>query len=625
MRLARVGIALVAAMLALGGVARATIRYGNVQLSGNLQAQLIFRTPSPTEWHWIQERNTFRLQYEHELVERGRLAERFDVPGIEALDLFGYYRFVYDSIYDIEPGGRLENQDGSRGGTFAEFSGDEAKFENDVRELFVDVQLAGLPISLRIGKQQISWGEALISRSLDSVNALDVSWHLFYEAGLFGKVGFDELRIPAWTIKALWDLGSIGPFSNAFLEAYDIPFDFNPTEVKTTDEAPWALPFRDPFRGGLAVDLGAQAGLPEGVGLLQPCFDLTGNEQTNAEAGVVFDDEVNRSGVCNSPGRRVTTYRQGAYDRRDPRDVNQFGARFSAVAPGGFQFSLVYMYRRSLGADVPGTGIGKFQSGRVLGNPAGYVAVAPHVTFDESRRVATPVLGYLRIPAEVYYPYVNVFGASGVYADDWTGAVFNAEGTFTKDLPVFNANAFGNGIEKRNVILGSVGVDRPVWVRTLNRRSTFQAFAQLNVNYVLGHEDVRFGPGAIPLPGAPEVPISGDVGIPNSDLIPGAYIDSNDVDELKQVEMISLVGFATFYRGGSLNPVVFWLSDWTNAPAMAWFFLVDWYVTNDWIVTPRLNVFSTFGRPNVNDAFAIGRSGGAGNRSEVQLRVTYQF
>jgi hypothetical protein len=627
------------AVVLAAGESSATIRYGNVQLSGNLQAQLLFRTPSYDEIQMVQERNTFRLQYEHKITETGEVAG-FKLPGIKSLDLFAYYRFVYDSIYDIRPGGVLENQDGSRGTKFDEIDGrDDVKFENVIREVFADIQLDGIPVSLRIGRQQISWGEALISRALDSVNPLDLTWHLFYEAGLFGKVGFDELRVPAWTIKALWDIGSLGPLSNVFVEAYDIPFGFNPAEVRTASDSPFSLPFRNPFRGGLSVDLAQQLGLDLGalglppdiadIGSIQPCFDTTGNQQPNAEAGIVFDHEVSKTGMCNTPGLKKTSFRTGNYDRHDPTEVNQWGIRFAGTTPNGISFTLNYMYRRNTGADIPGAGVAKFYSGTVFNsltsNPLAFAAIAPHTTYDPSRAVSTDVLGYLRIPVQLYYPYVNIFGASAVYADEYTGAVFNAEGTFTHDLPVFNANAFGNGIEKRDVILGAFGVDRPISIPALNRRSTFQTFAQLNVNYVLGHEKERMGGPLVPLPGAPGLPISGDVGIPNSALIPGAFYDSSDVDELKQVEMLSLLGFATFYKGGSVNPVVFWISDWTNAPAMAWFALVDWYVTNDIIVTPRVNIFTTFGRPNVNDTFAIGRSGGAGNRSEFQLRFTYQF
>src|SRR3989442_1564125 len=84
-----------------------------------------------------------------------------------------------------------------------------------------DIKLSVLPVSFRIGRQQMNWGEADSFRALDSVNPIDLSWHLQQEAGLIGKVGFDELRVPLWAVKMLVDIGQVGPLSNMFLEAYD--------------------------------------------------------------------------------------------------------------------------------------------------------------------------------------------------------------------------------------------------------------------------------------------------------------------------------------------------------------------------------------------------------------------
>src|SRR5204863_10081200 len=122
---------------------------------------------------------------------------------------------------------------------------------------------------------------AIYLRALDSVNALDLSWHPL-EAGLFGKVGFDELRIPAWTVKALVALGDFGPFSESFVEAFDIPFDFEPAYARL-EPAPSSAPLRNPFRPGLIVD-GELLGLPPGLAEVQGCFDLTGNAADNLTA-----------------------------------------------------------------------------------------------------------------------------------------------------------------------------------------------------------------------------------------------------------------------------------------------------------------------------------------------------
>ena len=102
--------------------------------------------------------------------------------------------------------------------------------ENVLREVFLDLELSALPVSFRIGRQQIVWGNTVNFRALDNTNSLDLSWHMQQEAGILGRVGFSELRIPTFAVKMLVKLPSVGPFADSYLEAYDIPFEFEPTE-----------------------------------------------------------------------------------------------------------------------------------------------------------------------------------------------------------------------------------------------------------------------------------------------------------------------------------------------------------------------------------------------------------
>ncbi|MGH7819681.1 MAG: hypothetical protein ACREQ9_07905, partial [Candidatus Binatia bacterium] len=107
-----VGAVFVATVLS-ASQALATFRYGPVQVSGNFQTQNLFRVPDLDQLSVVQQRNTFRLQYEHQLIEGGLLFKDFAVPLVNEANFFAYYRFVYDSIFDIAPGGNLEASDGS--------------------------------------------------------------------------------------------------------------------------------------------------------------------------------------------------------------------------------------------------------------------------------------------------------------------------------------------------------------------------------------------------------------------------------------------------------------------------------------------------------------------------------
>ncbi len=622
-------IGLLALVFAAASPCGATIRSGSIQISGNLSTQNLFHiqggSQTFTAFDPVQQRNTLRLQYEQEIVRRGELlGTGVEVPGIRSAGLFAYYRFVYDSIFDIAPGALLRTQSGAPAGRIRDLKPglrSDVAFENNLREIFLDVKTTG-HVSFRIGRQQIVWGEALFLRALDSVNALDLSWHPI-ENGVFGKVGLDELRIPSWAFKMLVDLGSFEPFSEAYVEAYDIPFDFEPSYARF-EPAPTSAPLRTPFRGGLVVD-GAVLGLPPNLARVQGCLDLTGNPDDNYTAtasGHAPDySHAAETGLCNSRNLPVTSIHHGLYDRRDPRDVNQVGVRFGANV-FGIGFTLAYLHRRHLGGDIPGSTALRAPFGvidRTSLSKFGYLAVDAHETTDPILRRKTFVEGYIRIPGEFYYPYVHVAGLSANYFEPWTAAVFTLEGSVTHGLPIAQPDlAHGSLMKRKDVLLGAVGFDRPTWIRWLNRTSTWTIAGQVAVNWIPGHDRLHRA-GTIPGTSIPNY--AGDVGVPFITVVPEVVDGGNRLDDLKGVELITLLAALSFYRGGSFVPQVAWVSDWSYTPSMGFLAGFDYYVTNDLIVTPGLAVFTNFGRVT-DDAFGIGR---LSQWDEVKLKVTYQF
>ena len=195
------------------------------------------------------------------------------------------------------PGGysRLSNQDRT-----------DDKFENRLREAYVDFKLKDAPLSFRLGRQQVIWGESDQFRVMDCWNPLDTTWHFQVES-------WDEIRVPLWLGKGLWDIGELGPLSNTFLEVVYNPFDFQPGIKSDFLPRPWAIPFPDPLRGGQVQITGV------GGKLVSPVFDLQG-----------------------------TSLNRGDF-KRNPQDASEVGTRFHAVTPQGFEFSLNYMYGRGRG------------------------------------------------------------------------------------------------------------------------------------------------------------------------------------------------------------------------------------------------------------------------------------
>ncbi len=99
----RLAVAAAALVLLTTSPAPATMKYGPLELSGNLQSQNIIRNPDVDEYHLVQQRNTMRARVDWAWLEKGKWLDRIDLPFIESSKFFLLYRGVYDSIYDTTP------------------------------------------------------------------------------------------------------------------------------------------------------------------------------------------------------------------------------------------------------------------------------------------------------------------------------------------------------------------------------------------------------------------------------------------------------------------------------------------------------------------------------------------
>ena len=84
--------------------ARATLRFGDLQISGNAQSQNLFRTPDASTWEYIQNRNTAHLRLDYDWLQGGKFITKYDIPFIEKSSLSLLWRGVYDGIYGFTPG-----------------------------------------------------------------------------------------------------------------------------------------------------------------------------------------------------------------------------------------------------------------------------------------------------------------------------------------------------------------------------------------------------------------------------------------------------------------------------------------------------------------------------------------
>jgi hypothetical protein len=624
--------------VAVSPPALATLKYGPVQFSGNFETQNLVRHPTYNKLQFIQNRNTVRLRVDWDWLEKGKLIERIDIPFIERSKLFLLYRGVYDGFYDIAPtdlqigqtrfddlvGGPINGNDMGKvdatgnllPGGYSRFNDrlrSGTKFENTLREAYVDLKLAKLPVSFRIGRQQVIWGESDQFRLMDIWNPIDISWHLQQES-------WDNIRIPLWMAKGLWDISELGPFSNTFVEVVYNPFDFQPNQKLEFLPRPWGAFIPNPLRAGQVQRLDT-GGRPT---YLTPVFDLQG-----------------------------TTFRKGDF-KRNPEDASEVGARFHAVTPQGIEFTANYLYARgrAVGAASP-LGVKITKIGDQRGQPirCGVGNLGPCDKFLLPGE-AQPV-DVFRIPvtAEIKYPYNHIFGLTGNYFEgDFTASVLRLETAYVMGEP-FQTTEFAKralpqpanyadapiGFDKRDVWAGMVGFDRPTWIRFLNPKATWFLTAQFFWNYTTGNVDfLRGNSGAGETPYITPPPgqaghISQGVGRwvsgPNAGLVErlqnGNPTANPSGDEVRRWEHLITIAGTSFYRGGTLVPFAAVAIDPVNANLEA-LYNIDYFYTNNFIITLQQKYFTDFGSdvPS-NDPWGAG--GRNHRRDETGVKLTYQF
>ncbi|MCC6710184.1 MAG: hypothetical protein IT492_21720 [Gammaproteobacteria bacterium] len=253
----------------------------DLELEGFLQAQNILRTPRMDDAEFVMQRNTAQIEGKYYFLKDSTAFGRFNTGKLEEATFSFVGRGVYDSIYDARP---------SYHDAFPGNQSLPGEFEGKVREAYVDLILP--PFSLRLGKQQVVWGETDNFRALDVINPLDLSWHWSWES-------WEDIRIPLWMARGVYDIGKIGKLEESFFELVYIPWDVRHNIISTDPRRPWAF---------------------TGVGLAEnPNSVFVGSQLKNLDLNV----------IDGSPGRKL--------------ENGQAGFRFKAVW-GDVDFSVNYFY-----------------------------------------------------------------------------------------------------------------------------------------------------------------------------------------------------------------------------------------------------------------------------------------
>ena len=570
----RTGASAAALLLCLYAPAGAGAAGSAVEILAGLEAQTLVRHPRADTFHLVQQRNTFRSRLVWDLGRRGAAF------GLGDARLTLAHRLTYDSVYDVVPTfrehdlrGRKPGRLGTRDlGDLADAARDAVKLEHQLREAYVDLRPARSPLRLRVGKQQIVWGEADFARILDRANPLDLSWHGAQEIPP-PAFGWDELRIPLWMLRLWWEVGRLGPLADVALEAYWNPGDWRPLRISYLPR-PWGIRLQHPL--------------------------------TNREDGAFH---APFTGIVRL-AYGTSLFRQGRY-RRHPGENSQLGLRLSA-AMGEVRASLLFFRQRWSGDDgtpvAPVRGIADTAAGRI-----------------ETQRL----IAHGSLPAEYVAPYVHTIGAAASWFDAaWTSATYRLETALDLGLPLFDRarattlSPLLPGTTDRDYWKAVFAADRGFALMPAGADTLLFVTVQALVHHLIGSTRTLTGPLDLPTVGRRGRPYCG---APPPEPCPDPDGNGSFRDDVRPWEMLLTLAAVAFLRGGTVVPVAGVALDPVNSYAAN----VFWSVDLAWSPRVSVNLAQRFfisaqddGQKGPFDPWHVGTQRG---RSETGLRITYAF
>ena len=349
------------ALLLAVAPAEAIYETDQFKVQGDVSVQSTIQHDGTSDFDYVQQRQELQLGGIYRVVPEN------STSFFRKIDFSLLWRGRYDAIFDI----RDRYKD--RGYDREDFRFPEG---NHPRELYFDIEFNGAlqPLSFRLGRQQIVWGEADFFRSLDVINPLRLD-----QMGLVGD-DLDKYREPLWIAKALWHIGGDLPFiTSADVEAFYSP-DGRPLTNKLILGNGWRIFDGLHCGNGNRIDCKRPHDIPfarrrhpweiEAVGPEYATAPDQGDTNLDGVVGGLLDD----LGIITGPsggavsdradfiylgnqkhGDRVNLSEDGWHEI-DPMNRSMAGIRFMGqTSSGGLYFTLNYIWKR---AEIPAPGIG---------------------------------------------------------------------------------------------------------------------------------------------------------------------------------------------------------------------------------------------------------------------------
>lgn len=243
-----------------------------MELKGKLQTRLSvgtedsegFTQVEADAWDVVQHRNIAYIEFNHQLTNH-------NWSGV-SLQYHLLGRFMYEGIYDYGP----ENFKDLPDLIPTETDIDDFKKDADLWEAYVDISKGGL--FMRIGRQNLAWGETDLFRLLDNINPLDNTY-----GGIFEDL--DDRRIPLDMVRMNYDFGNVGPIYSFTLEGYLAPGFIEDTV------SPWAPQgTRYSFPLGMSHDLLGPTYANYGYTYIEPEKEMEDSRFGIRHTGILFDN-----------------------------------------------------------------------------------------------------------------------------------------------------------------------------------------------------------------------------------------------------------------------------------------------------------------------------------------------
>lgn len=348
---------------------------------------------------------------------------------LKALDISAKYhivgRFMYEAIYDVGPQAFKDVRDNDKENI------DKFKQQYDLWEFYFDLSRG--PLFLRLGKQNLAWGETDTFRLLDSINPLDNTF-----GGPFEDL--DDRRIPLWMLRGSYNLGGIGPISSAMIEAFWVPGNL---DARVAPYAPagtaYAAPIPDTGMRKFQVRPGkTMSNSRWGVRLM----GVLGNNLNLSVAHykTFLDMPTARLGV--EPGTQVVTGTSSLFQELIWSDVQITGGSFNYCDPR---------------TDIIWRGEVAWFWDEAVFIPEESLKIS-----DESIPMPPALVDLI---------------------SELTGTDLEALGMTS--LPI---NPTGGTVPKKNILRYMIGFDKYLWIRWLNPRTTFMISGQYFGQWIPDHD-----------------------------------------------------------------------------------------------------------------------------------------